>query len=214
MRALQLKEPVIQINDLLGIQVFSNSLNQEQANMFSSTGANQGYLVGITGNIDMPIVGKIKTAGLTKVQLQALLIEKISPYVKDPSVLIRFLEFKINVLGEVKSPGSHKFETDRVTIIDALSAAGDLTDFGKRQDVLVIREESTDRKYYHVDLRSGALFQSPVYQLQPNDIVYVGANINKIKTINTNSNSQQALQLFLTAVSVISTIIFLITNIK
>jgi polysaccharide export outer membrane protein len=216
---IQRVSPVIKVDDVLGIQVFSKSMNQDQASIFNipagdANNANQGYLVGTNGNIDYPIIGAVKAAGLTKEQLQANLKEKISSYVKDPSVLIRFSDFKINVLGEVKLPGSHTFNKDRVTIIDAISAAGDLTDFGKRDDIIVIREESNQRKYYNIDLRSGSLFQSPVYQLQPNDIVYVNATERKLKTLNVNPESQRGWQLFFGIVSVVSTIAALIITIS
>lgn len=216
--AIQFKEPVIQINDLLSIQVTSASLNQDQTKLFNVAnvgGGNsnsQGYIVGISGNVEMPIIGSIKAAGLTKLQLQAVLKDKLITYVKDPSVLIRFLQFKINVLGEVRSPGTHNFETDQVTIIDALSAGGDLTDNGKREDVIVIREENGNRKYYKVDLRNASLFKSPVYQLQPNDIVYVGANKNKLATLNINPNSQRNIGLFLSIITVISSLTAIIVT--
>ena len=146
----------------MGIQIFSTSLNQDQATIFNipgtATGLNttkQGYLVGMTGNINLPIIGGVKAAGLSKEELQTNLKQKLSFYVKDPSIFVHLLEFKINVLGEVKLPGTHNFTKDRVTIIDAISAAGDLTDYGKRNDVIVIREESKERKYYRVDKNTG-----------------------------------------------------------
>jgi polysaccharide biosynthesis/export protein len=216
---IQRVSPVIKVDDLLGIQVFSKSMNQDQAAIFNipvegANAVNTGYLVETDGNIDMPIIGKIKAAGLTKEQLQVSLKDKLASYVKDPSVLIRFSDFKINILGEVKLPGSHSFNKDRVTIIDAISAAGDLTDFGKRDDVIVIREESKQRKYYSVDLRSGSLFQSPVYQLQPNDIVYVNATARKLRTLNINPESQRGWQLFFGIISVVSTIATLVITIS
>ena len=89
----------------------------------------------------MPVIGDIKAAGLSKDSLQFLLEQKLAGYIKGPSVLVRFLGFNVNVLGEVRTPGTHKFLVDNVTVIDAISAAGDLTDYGKREDVTVIREE-------------------------------------------------------------------------
>jgi polysaccharide export outer membrane protein len=215
--ATTMKEPLIQPNDLLSIQVFSKSLNQEQAAIFNisnGTAANggtdiQGYQVSLAGTIEIPLVGSISASGLTKEQLQNTLVQKISPYVKDPSVLIRFLQFHINVLGEVKSPGIQNFKTDRVTIIDAISAAGDLTDHGKREDIMIIREEAGKRKYYTIDLRNGAFFHSPAYQLQPNDIVYVSANKNKLKTLNVDPDVQRKTGLILTGISIITTVVAL-----
>lgn len=215
---IQLTEPIIKDNDLIGIQILSRSMNQEQVALFNLpiTGANnnkQGYLVGTNGNVDLPVIGNIKAAGLTKAQLQSSLKEKLSSYVKDPSVFVSFLQFNINVLGEVKSPGTHSFDKDKVTIIDAIGAAGDLTDYGRRNDVIVIREEGKIRRYYHIDLRSGTLFQSPVYQLQPNDIVYVNASNKKLTTLEANPDSQKGWQLLIGITSVISTLVTLIITI-
>jgi len=185
---LETKERRIQVNDLVSIQIFSKSLNQDQVVLFnipnnSNVVANQGYLISADSTVEIPVIGKIAVVGLTKIQVEQVLIKKLSPYIKDPSIIIRFLQFKVNVLGEVKSPGMHNFQTDRVTIFDALSAAGDLTDKGKRNDVMIIREDSTRRQYYRVDLTNGSLFQSPGYQLHPNDIVYVGANDKKLEEL-------------------------------
>jgi len=212
---LQLKEPLIQPNDLLDIQVFSKTLNQDQASLFnipngSGTHTN-GCQVNTEGTIDVPLIGSLKAAGLTREQLGSNLADKLTPYVKDPSVIVRFLQYKINVLGEVKSPGTKNFQTDAVTIIDAISAAGDLTDYGKRQNVLVIREEAGKRISYTIDLRDKSLFQSPVYQLKQNDIVYVGANNNKLKTLNANPTGQRNFQVGVTIFSLLATLVSVIT---
>ena len=217
---IQSKEPVIQNNDLLSVQVVSTSLNQEQTLPFnlppSSAGANTGYLVNSLGNIEMPVIGTVKASGLTQVQLQKIIMDKLSPYVKDPSVIVHFLQFKINILGEVKSPGTKKFEADRVTIIDAVSAAGDLTDNGKREDIAVIREEGNVRKIYRVDIRSGSLFQSPVYLLQSNDIMYVGASDQKFRELKaaTANNTQRGIQIFGTIIGLFTSILFAINVFK
>ena len=191
--AVNFREPVIQANDLLSIQVFSKSINQEQAALFNipntGTGSANGYLVNMNGTIEIPLVGFVKAAGLTRMQLSNDLATKIAPYVKDPSVLIRFLQFKVSVLGEVKAPGSYNFLTERVTILDALSAAGDLTENAQRSGILVVREENGQRTHYEVDLRTGALFQSPVFQLQQNDLIYVNANEAKLDIIKSNPNA-------------------------
>lgn len=209
----------IKVNDQLGITITSRSMNQEQVAIFNLpgnmvNGVNQGYQVNNNGNIDIPLVGDVKAAGLTREQLQANLREKLSSYIKDPAVIVRFSDFKINILGEVKMPGTHNFDKERVTIIDAISAAGDLTDFGKRNNIAVIREEGTARKYYNIDLRSGTLFQSPVYLLQPNDIVYVNATDRKLRMLNTNPDGQKGWQLFFGITSVVTTVATLIITIK
>lgn len=210
---VRLREQVIQPNDMLNIQVISKSTNQQQTEIFNAPGNGSGnagglgYLVSMAGEIEMPVVGSVKASGLTRAQLQAVVAEKLTPYVKDPAVFIRLLPFSINILGEVKVPGQHTFAKDRVTIIDAISSAGDLTDFGKRDSILVIREEGGRRKYYNVDLKSKTLFQSPVYQLQANDIVYVEANDIKLKTLDINPASQRKLQNFLSIISLVTALI-------
>jgi polysaccharide export outer membrane protein len=170
--------------------------------------------VNSTGSIDIPVIGLVKAAGLTKLQLQTLLAERISPYVKDPLVLVRFVQFNVNVLGEVRAPGTKTFQTDRVTIVDAISVSGDMTEFGKKEDVMVIREETDKRRYYKVDMRSGSLFQSPVYLLQPNDIVYVGANHIKLKNVNVDPQRLSNMRYYLTFLSVATTIISVIIAIS
>ena len=193
-RYIQSKEPIIQKNDFLSIQILSASINQDQTLPFnphvtsSGTASLSGYLVDRSGNVEMPVIGSVKAAGLTQLQLQKAIVERVSPYVKDPSVVVHFLQFKVNVLGEVKSPGTKLFDADRVTIIDAISASGDLTDLGKREDISIIREENNVRKIYKIDMRSGSLFQSPAYLLQANDIVYVGAHDQKFKKMKSESN--------------------------
>lgn len=216
--ATEQQETVIQANDLLSIQVYSNTLNQEQAAIFNipaSASATSGYKVSQAGNLEMPVIGSFKVSGLTKDQLQTLLVLKLTPYVKNPGVIIRFLQFNVNVLGEVRAPGAHKFTVDRVTIIDALSAAGDLTDYGMREDITVIREENGKRIYYTIDLRSKSLFQSPVYVLQPNDIVYVSPNKYKLKSLNIDPDVQRRTGLLFNIISfTLGVASFLITTLR
>ena len=201
----QQKETIIQPGDFLNIQVYSQTLSQEQAAIFnipfSANLQTQGYQVSRNGNIEMPVIGSISTVGLTRTQLQTSLVQKLSPYVKNPTVLVRFMQFNINVLGEVRIPGTQKFQVERVTIIDAISAAGDLTDYGKREDITVIREEKDKKIYYSIDLRSKNLFESPVYLLQPNDIVYVSPNNNKLKNLSVNPDAQRKTGLFFGVIS-------------
>lgn len=220
LKNIQTREPIIQNNDILSVQVISTSLNQEQTvpfNLPASTASPtlSGYPV-IGGNIEMPVIGSIKAAGLTIVQLQKSILDKLAPYVKDPSVIIHFVQFKVNVLGEVSSPGTKKFESDRVTIIDAISASGDLTDKAKREDILVIREEVTGRKMYRLDIRSGGIFQSPAYLLQSNDIVYVGASDQKFRELKaaTSDNTQKAVQIFATIIGLFTSIVFAVNVFK
>jgi polysaccharide export outer membrane protein len=207
---IQPRETVIKTSDVLTVKIGSRSLNQEQTRLFNMGSADSStstYTVNELGNIDIPIIGNIKAEGLTLVQLQAVLSEKLVTYIKNPIVSIKYAQFNVNVLGEVKSPGTKSFQTDNVTILDVISASGDLSDFAKREDILVIREENGKRKVYKVDMKSGAIFQSPVYQLRPNDFVYVPANNNKLRTINQDPSSGKALATGLTILGVAVTLL-------
>jgi polysaccharide export outer membrane protein len=205
--AIPQKQVIIQPGDQLSIQIFSQTVSKEQAAIFnlplSTDNHLQGYTVNTDGNIVMPEIGNVKAAGLTKDELQAILVQKITTYVKKPVVVIQFLQFNVYVLGEVRSPGTQKFQTDRVTIIDAISAAGDLTDYGKREDITVIREENGKKIYHQIDLRNKNFFESPVYVLQPNDIVYVNPNKTKLKNLSVDPEAQRKTGLFLAITSVI-----------
>jgi polysaccharide export outer membrane protein len=227
--ASALKETLIQPNDLLSIQVLSKSINQEQTALFNlfnvgisasnTTGGEKqlpiGYQVSTSGNIEVPLIGEVKAAGLTKRQLENTLAQKLASYVRDPMVNVRFLQYNINVLGEVKQPGIKSFPTDRVTIIDAISAAGDATDFARRDNVMVIREENGQRKHYVVNMsNSRALFASPAYQLQANDVVYVSPSKNKLRNISYNADTQRRVSLILGLVSAATFIGNLILNLN
>ena len=193
----KLKEPVFQKNDQLSITVHSASLNQEQAAVFNvlnaqaggaATGAaTQGYLVDFDGNISMPVIGKVKVEGLTKTQLNNDLIKKIAPYVKDPVVNIRFLNFRVIMMGEVAAKGVQTFTNERATIVDAIAQAGGLTEMGKRSNILVFRENPDGtKKTDTLNINDVRIFGSDAYQLQQNDIVYVSPIPNKLKALNTN----------------------------
>jgi polysaccharide export outer membrane protein len=206
------KKTSIQPYDILSVQVISRTLNQEQAAIFNYPAGKdgvqsaQGYQVNAAGNIEIPVIGQIKAAGLTLEELEVSLSEKLTNYVKNPGIIVRFLQFDVNVLGEVRNPGIQKFKTDKVTIIDALSSAGDLTDFGKREDVIVIREQYGKKITYKVDLRSRLIFESPVYYLQPNDIVYVNPNKYKIRSLDVDPSAQRRTGLLLSITSILLSI--------
>jgi len=222
----KLKERIIRINDVLNIQIYSKSLNQDQASMFNipatasgsatggtsagSAGVTSGYLVNTDGDVEIAIIGKVHAAGLTREQFEASLVSQLVNYIKDPSVVVRLPPVKVNVLGEVKDPGVHEFNNDGVTIMDAIGAAHDLTDQGKRHDITVIRDDGKTRKIYKVDITSGSLFQSPAYYMQANDIVYVGASDKKLHEINRKpeSDSMKGWQFALSIISVAASLLF------
>lgn len=214
-------EPRIQPNDLLSIQVLSTSLNQQQTEIFNlfNSGLDksgvQGYQVNANGAITIPQVGDVPAAGLTRLQLEAVLAQKLTPFVKDPTVLVRFLQYNVNVLGEVRRPGKQTFLTDKVTLLDAISAAGDMTDYGRRDNVTVVREQGGKRQTWVVDMSDGkALFSSPAYQLLANDVVYVSPAQNKLKNLAVNPETQRRTGLILNLVGVATTVTTLIFTIN
>ena len=210
-------EVIIHKDDLLAILV--NSKDPELALPFNmpvvtyqigaQTTAQQrllGYLVDQNGDIDFPILGKIHVEGLTRMQVTELIKQKLmsEDLIKDPIVTVQFLNFKVSVMGEVTRPGTFDISGDRITLLEALSMAGDLTIYGRRDRVAVIREKDGKRRILYHDLRSSDIFQSPCYYLQQNDIVYVEPN--KAKTGQSRIYSNNSVGVWLSAVSVLASI--------
>lgn len=150
----------------------------------------QAYLVDEQGKIQFPIIGEVKVVGLTKTELRKLLIQKISKYVKDPIVNIRITNFRISVIGEVRNPGVYNVRGERMSIIEALSLAGDMTVYGKRKTLTVIREDDNGVKHHHrLDITSSKILDSEFYYLQQNDIVMVSPNGAQVQSAAFNRNT-------------------------
>ncbi len=189
-------EPIIQKNDLLSITV--SSANPEATEIFnlqnqvvaqSSTNAGNttrasGYLVGQDGYIKFPILGDIVAAGKAKSELrkeitQTLIDKKL---LIEPIVDIRYLNYKISVLGEVKNPSVLIIPNEKISLLEALGLAGDITIYGRRDNVTLIREENGIKRMRKIDLTTNAIFSSPYYYLQSNDIIYVEPNKAKVSS--------------------------------
>lgn len=140
----------------------------------------QLYLVDTDGFIDFPILGRIKVSGMARSQLVQLFHDKISAYIKNPIINIRIMNFKVSVQGEVTIPGSYTVPSERVTLIEALSMAKDLTIYGKRENILIIREIDGVKTYNRVDITKADFMNSPFYYLAQNDVIYVEPNKNKV----------------------------------
>lgn len=217
-------EVFIHEDDLLSIMV--NSKDPELALPFNmplityqigseSSGQQRvlGYLVDTNGDIDFPILGKLHVAGLSRLELRDLIKEKLisGDYIKDPVVTVQFLNYKVSVMGEVARPGSFTITGDRITLLEALSMAGDLTIYGRRDRVAVIREENGKRTILFHDLRSSDIFTSPCYYLQQNDIVYVEPN--KAKAGQRDINQNNSVSVWLSAVSVLAAVASLLVTV-
>jgi len=140
------------------------------------------YLIDNAGYIDFPILGKIKLGGLTRTEAHLKLVTAISEYITNPTVNLRIVNYKVSVLGEVRTPSSYKIEGERITVLEAISLAGDLTIYGKRENVLVIREIEGKKTYGRLDLTKSDILNSPFYYLSQNDVVFVEQNKTKINS--------------------------------
>lgn len=182
----------------------------------TSQGPNStGYLVNSEGNIDFPVVGSIFVSGQTREEVAATVKNKLleKNYVKDPVVVVNFMNLTVSVLGEVTSPGRISIDKDRLTLLDALAQAGDLTVYGQRDRVFVQREEDGKPVIHQVDLTSGySLYASPVYYLQQNDIVYVEPNRVKARSGDLNANTLRTPTFWMSIASFIASMVVLITN--
>ena len=173
-----------------------------------------GYVVDNDGNIDFPILGVINVAGLTRWELSELIKKELldKQYLSDAVVTVEFMNFKVSVMGEVASPGTYVIQGDKVTILQALSMAKDLTIYGERQNVSVIRERDGVRTIYEVDLRNVDLFKSPAYYLQQNDIVYVQPNKYKKRQSTMDNKGQWITSIAMSGGSMILSLVSIITT--
>ena len=140
----------------------------------------QLYLVDANGSIEFPVLGKLKVSGLSRTEVLQMLQQKIGVYIKNPIINLRIMNFKVSVQGEVNLPGSYPIASERVTLIEALTMAKDLTIYGKRNNILVIREIDGVKSYNRVDITQANFINSPFYYLAQNDVIYVEPNRNKI----------------------------------
>lgn len=184
----QFTEPVIQADDILSINVNTTEADAGQiinarngvnltAGINSATGTvgvGAGYLVDKDGIVEIPIVGKVKLSGLTTQAAKEAVRTAAKRYFKDPIVDVRFANFKVTVLGEVNHPASYFLPNERVTILDAIGYAGDMTIYGKRNNVLIMRKDTQGKNYtVNVDMTRKDIINSPNFYLKQNDVVYV-----------------------------------------
>ena len=207
-------ENLIQNNDILSIAI--SSLNSEASALFNTTNnsvinptsyigynaQSSGYLVNSEGLIQLPILGNIQAAGISKKQLKATITQIIldKKLLIDPIVNIRHLNFEVTVIGEVGHPTVITVPSEKISLLKALGLAGDITIYGKKDNVLVIRETGLYRKIKHVDLNSKDFLTSPYYYLLPNDVVYVEPNKDKVASVG---RGRQILPAILSGLSVI-----------
>lgn len=174
-----------------------------------------GYTVDSRGEIDFPVLGKIKVEGKTREEIGAYIKNELiaKNLVKDPIVTVEFMNLCVSVLGEVNSPGRYGIDRDKTTIIDALSMAGDLTINGNRNNVTVLRQDGDVQRVYAIDLTSGRdIYSSPAYYLQQNDIVYVEPNEMRARQSTVNGNTIRSASFWISITSLVMSIVVLATN--
>lgn len=204
--------PRFKVNDILSIYI--STFDKEAASPFNlmkgsgSYGSSElDYLVDKDGEIDFPILGKLKLLGLTGEEGKALIVEKLKDYLKNPIVNIRIKNFRITILGEVNRPGTYNISGERITILEALGLAGDLKIKGKRNNVLVIRNFKGAKTYTRVDLTTKEVMRSPVYYLTQNDVVYVEPNKSAI--VSSSLDNRATIAISIASVLITSTVILL-----
>lgn len=214
----------IKTNDLLTISV--SAFNMEAAQPFNlpiigvsaggmdsglrvgGTAQLQPYLVDSDGNIEFPQLGTIKVAGMNRQQLSLKLKEFIGEYVKEPIVNVRIVNFQISVLGEVNRPGTFSIQDEYLSLPKALGIAGDLSIYGKRENILIMREENGTKSYEYLDLTDANILNSPYYYLKQNDVIYVEPNGAQKQSASYNRNAS----VYISVASVLISLIVLIAK--
>jgi len=215
-------EPTIQPDDILSVNIFTlNPQSGVVVNQAANTPAlggntnnslstqNTGFLVDKDGDIEISLVGKVKVSGLTTYQARELIREKVSVYYKEPNVQLRFSNFKVSVLGEVNAPSAYTLPNEKVSILDALSLAGDLTIYGRRDNILVVRDSNGKKEFARLNLNSSKVFSSPFYYLQQNDVIYVEPNKARV-----SANNAAQIQTIGVITSIISVLVVAISVFK
>ncbi len=212
--AMMQKQSVIMKGDLLSIKVFSQANGMSDADLpynlpeQAAAGDASGFLVDPEGFIEYPQLGRIKAEGLTRDELAAIMKKMLETELSQPSVVIRFLNYRITILGEVRAPSTLTVPTERITILEALGLVGDISEFGKKENVKIIRETDGVVEVGTIDLTSKDMFASPYFRLQQNDVVYVEQSSRRIK-----QQEQQQIALQIGIATSIITAIALILNI-
>lgn len=205
-------EPKIQQGDILSINV--SAIDAEAAmpfNLFEAGNTTSvpkpiTYLVNSDGEINFPVLGKIKVEGFTTKEITNNLTSSLVAYIQKPIVNIRLTNFKVTVLGEVKAPGTYPVPNERISILEAIGLAGDLTIQGKRKTVMLVREQNGKRTFVDIDLTSREILNSPYFYLAQNDVIYVEPNKTKINSSAVGTNTS----VIISSVSILITLLALI----
>ncbi len=217
--SFELNAPKLQPGDILAISITADDVRAtqpfNQISTYNSTGTLQNtnpfiptYAIDVNGDIDFPKLGKIHLGGKTRTQAMDFLKSEVSKFIVDPGISMEVKNFKVTVLGEVRTPGSFSINNDRITILEAIGLAGDLTINGVRNNVLVIREQNGKKQEFRVDLTRRNALNSPVYYLAQNDVIYVEPNGARIQSSKYTQNTS----IFVSIASLIITIVAVVVR--
>lgn len=220
-QAAAFTEPVIQTDDILNITIQTldptTAAVANQAVAVQAVGASSasnmgsqvisGFLVDKDGYVNMTLLGKVQVAGLTTYQAREKITSLATQYYKEPTVQVRFANFKVTVLGEVTRPATYTVPNEKLTILDALGLAGDLTIYGKRENILLVRDQGKEKELVRLNLNDSDLFQSPYFYLRQNDVIYIEPGKGKAA-----ANNAARTQTFAVIGSIVSLLIVAITR--
>ncbi|WP_149524371.1 polysaccharide biosynthesis/export family protein [Sphingobacterium hotanense] len=215
----ELNAPKLQPGDILAISVTADDVRAtlpfNQISPYNSNGTIQNtnpfiptYVIDLEGNIDFPKIGPLKLGGKTRAEAINIIKTEVSKFIVNPGVSIEIRNFRITVLGEVRNPGTFQITNDRITVLEALGLAGDLTINGVRNNILVIRELDGEKSEYRLDLTRRESLNSPAYYLMQNDVIYVEPNGARIQSSKYTQNTS----IFVSIASVVITVISVLTR--
>lgn len=208
------KDPVLA--DMFNLPIISHRVGYSEMSSLNQSQQVSSYTVDAEGEIDFPILGKIKVGGLSRSEIATLIKDRLigEQLINDPVVTVEFANLYVSVLGEVNKPGRYSIDRDRLSILDAIGMAGDLTIFGQRDKVLVLREENGKQVSYALDLTSAnSLYSSPAFYLKQKDVVYIEPNDTRKRQSTVNGNNVRSTSFWVSLGSMLTSVAALILNI-
>jgi len=214
---VEFKEPVIQANDILTVQI--NTLDPDNTAMFSAsaldgdkTQSAKGYMVAKDGTIELPLIGNIAVGGLTTTQAKDLIKERVTKYYKDPVVNVRFANFTVMMLGEVGRPGPLTVSNEKMSVVDAIALSGDLGIQGKRDNIMLIREENGKKTFVRLNINSTDIYKSQYFYLKSGDVVYVEPNVVKKRAATYDATRDRLISYVISATTLFTSIYIITTR--